>query len=89
MILGFLDGFGTPMVIDRFITLRVVRENMDESTALIFVVVLTYVLLTFVPMIAELMLLPGKGFFTPMMAGALLYVVSTVIVLMYREKKKD
>lgn len=88
MVLGFLDGFGTPLVTDRFMTLNVVRNSVDESTALIFSVVVTYVLLTFAPMIAELMLLPGKGFATPMMAGAIVYAAATVLLLFFRERKK-
>ena len=88
MVLGFLDGFGTPMVTDRFMSLKVVMSEVDESTALIFYVVLSYVLLTFAPMIAELMLIPGEGFVTPMMAGAVIYGVAAVLLIIFREKKK-
>jgi predicted MFS family arabinose efflux permease len=88
MVLGFLDGFGTPMVTDRFMSLKVVMGEVDESTALIFYVVLSYVLLTFAPMIAELMLLPGKGFATPMMAGAAIYALAAVLLVVFRGKKK-
>lgn len=87
MILGFLDGFGTPMVIDRFMELKVVRKNTDESTALIFVMVMTYVLLVFAPMVAELMLLPGKGMLTPMMAGAVVYAAAAVLLIVLRERR--
>lgn len=88
MVLGFLDGFGTPMVTDRFMSLNVVTREVDESTALIFYVVLSYVLLTFAPMIAELMLLPGAGFATPMMLGAIIYAIAAVMLIIFREKKK-
>ncbi|MBR3307884.1 MAG: MFS transporter [Lachnospiraceae bacterium] len=87
MILGFLDGFGTPMVMDQFMELKVVKDAVDESTALIFSVVLAYILLTFAPMIAELLLLPGKGMLTPMMAGACVYVVAAVVIVLYRVVK--
>ena len=81
MILGFLDGFATPMVTDSFMSLKVVKNSVDESTALMFSVVLTYVLLTVAPMIAELMILPGKGFMTPMMIGAAVYAVAAFVLL--------
>jgi hypothetical protein len=87
MVLGFLDGFGTPMETDKFMSLKVVRNEVDESTALIFSVVLSYILLTFAPVIAELMLIPGKGFFTPMMIGVLVYAVAAVILALTRLKK--
>jgi uncharacterized membrane protein len=80
MILGFLDGFATPMVTDRFMTLDIVRNAVDESTALIFSVVISYVLLTFAPMIAELLLLPGQGGFSPMMIGAAVYAAAAVLL---------
>ena len=86
MILGFLDGFGTPMVTDRFMSLRVVRNAVDESTALIFSVVLSYILLTFAPMVAELLLLPGEGAFSPMMIGAVVYAAAAVLLLLVRRK---
>ena len=81
-LLGFLDGFGTPMTTDSFLSLRVVRETVDESTALIFSVVLSYVLLTVAPMVAELLLLPGKGAFSPMLLGAVLYAAAAVLVFL-------
>ena len=87
MVLGFLDGFGTPMETDKFMSLKVVRNEVDESTALIFSVVLSYILLTFAPVIAELMLIPGKGFFTPMMIGVLVYAVAAVILALTRLRK--
>lgn len=88
MVLGFLDGFGTPMVTDQFMELKVVRNEVDESTALIFSVVLSYILLTFAPMIAELLLLPGKGFFNPMMIGMLVYAACAVVLVFYRLGKR-
>lgn len=84
MILGFLDGFATPMCTNQFMELRVVRHAVDESTALAFSVVLSYVLLTFAPMIAELMLLPGKGAVSPMMVGAIVYAAAAVLVFSFR-----
>lgn len=89
MILGFLDGFGTPMVTDQFMSLRVVEKEVDESTSLIFYVVLSYVLLMFAPMVAELLLLPGKGAFSPMLIGAILYAVAAVLVLIVRTRKGE
>ncbi len=87
MVLGFLDGFGTPMVTDRFMTLNIVQKAVDESTALIFFVVLSYVLLTFAPMIAELLLLPGNGIITPMMIGAIVYALAAVLLIVCNHKK--
>ena len=88
MILGFLDGFATPLTTDRFMSLRVVRTAVDESTALIFSVVLSYVLLTFAPMVAELMLLPGRGDFSPMLLGAVLYVLVAVVLILFCNRKE-
>ena len=87
-ILGFLDGFGTPLTTDRFMSLRVVRTAVDEPTALIFSVVLSYVLLTFAPMVAELLLLPGRGAFSPMLLGAALYALAAVVLILFRERKE-
>jgi hypothetical protein len=87
MVLGFLDGFGTPMVTDRFMTLNIVQKAVDESTPLIFFVVLSYVLLTFAPMIAELLLLPGNGIITPMMIGAIVYALAAVLLIVCNHKK--
>ena len=92
MALGFLDGFGTPMATDQFMELKVVKNSVDESTALIFSVVLSFVLLTFAPTIAELMIQPGKGFFTPMNIGACVYAVATILLILWRiggGKKKN
>ena len=50
MILGFLDGFGTPMV-------------------------------------AELLLLPGKGALSPMMIGAVIYAAAAALVFFMRGSK--
>ena len=88
MVLGFLDGFGTPMCTDQFMELNVVKNAVDESTALVFSVVLSYVLLTFAPMIAELMLLPDKGLFSPMLIGAAVYAAAAVLVFFFRRKTK-
>ena len=87
-ILGFLDGFATPLSTDRFMSLRIVRSQVDEPTALIFSVVLSYVLLTFAPMVAELLLLPGRGAFSPLMLGALLYVLAAVVLLLFGKRKE-
>ncbi len=87
-ILGFLDGFATPLVTDNFMDLKIVKQSVNESTALIFSVVLTYVLLTFAPMVAELLLLPGKGAFSPMMIGVAVYVVAAVALFLSGDKKR-
>ena len=88
-ILGFLDGFGTPLTTDRFMELDVVRKSVDESTALIFSVVLSYVLLTFAPMVAELMLLPGKGVVSPMLIGAIIYAAAAVLLMFSKRSKSE
>ena len=88
MVLGFLDGFGTPMCTDQFMELNVVKNAVDESTALIFSVVISYILLTFAPMIAEAMLLPGEGIFSPMMIGTAVYLIAAVSVFIYGAANK-
>ena len=87
MILGFLDGFTTPLYTDQFISLRIVRNTVDESTALIFSVILSYVLLTFAPMIAELLLLPGKGMLSPLMIAILVYAAVAAVLLVPERKQ--
>ena len=89
MILGFLDGFGTPLTTDKFMSLRVVRTEVDESTSLIFSVVLTYVLLTFAPIVAELLILPASGGFSPMMIAVLVYALAAVVVFFMKDSAKN
>ena len=89
MILGFLDGFGTPLTTDKFMSLRVVRDEVDESTSLIFSVVLTYVLLTFAPIVAELLILPASGGFSPMMIAVLVYALAAVVVFFMKDSAKN
>lgn len=87
---GFLDGFATPLVTDKFMSLKVVSESVDESTALIFSVVLSSILLTVAPMIAELMVLPGNGIFSPMMIGAIVYLAAAMLLLFFgRETRRS
>ena len=88
MILGFLDGFATPMCTDQFMELGIVKNAVDESTALAFSVVLSYVLLTFAPMVAELLLLPDQGVFSPMMIGGTVYAVAAVLVFFFLKKRR-
>lgn len=89
MVLGFLDGFGTPMCTDQFMELNVVKNAVDESTALVFSVVLSYVLLTFAPMMAELMLLPDRGLFSPMLIGAAVYAAAAMLLFFFRRKQNS
>ncbi len=88
-VLGFLDGFGTPVCTDTFMELKVVKNAVDESTALIFSVVISYILLTFAPMIAEAMLIPGEGIFSPMMIGTGVYVIAAIAVSVYGAANKN
>lgn len=88
MILGFLDGFATPMCTDQFMELGVVKNAVDESSALIFSVVISYVLITISPVIAELMLLPDRGLLSPMMIGAALYMLAALLVFFFRRHKR-
>ena len=76
------------MCTDQFMELRVVKNAVDESTALVFSVVLSYVLLTFAPMIAELLLLPERGAFSPMMIGGIVYAAAAVLVMFFRTRQK-
>ena len=86
MVLGFLDGFGTPLAVDKFMSLKTVKKEMDESSALIFSVVIFYVLLTFAPIIAELMIIPGKGFLNPMMLGGVIYSLVAILIIVLKKK---
>ena len=88
-ILGFLDGFGTPISTDRFMELDIVRESVDESTALLFSVISSYMLLIFAPTVAELMLRPNIGKVSPMMIGAGAYVLVAVLLLFSKRSKEE
>ena len=39
-------------------------------------------------MVAELMLLPGRGDFSPMLLGAVLYVLVAVVLILFRDRKE-
>ena len=80
MILGFLDGFGTPMVTDSFMSLNTVMNHVDESTALSFYWVLSYLLSMAAPIVAELLLLPSSGAVSPIMIGAVVYLIAAVMI---------
>lgn len=84
MILGFLDGFGTPMVTDNFMSLNIVMNHIDESTALSFYWVLSYLLSTVAPIVAELLLIPSDSFFSPIVIGALLYLAAGILIFISR-----
>ncbi len=88
MILGFLDGFATPLTMDEFMELPVVRNTVSESTALIFSVVLSYVLTTVGPMVAETMLIKTNFVITPLMIGAIVYGVAAFLLFGGSLKKK-
>lgn len=88
MILGFLDGFATPLTMDAFMDLSVVKRTVSESTALIFSVVLSYVLTTVGPMVAETMLIETDLIITPLMIGAIVYAVAAVILFGESFKRK-
>ncbi len=83
LILGFLDGFATPMVTVLFMNLKAVREDLDESTALIFFTEICYVLLTAAPVIAEQLLLPGA-----MPVGAAAYVAAAALALVFGLRRR-
>lgn len=89
MILGFLDGFATPLCADEFMELKVVKETVDESTALIFNVVLSYVLVTVAPVVAELMLADTKVGISPLMIGAICYGVVAVVLMASMSGKRS
>ena len=86
LVLGFLDGFTTPLTTDLFLHLKVVRREVDEGSALLISAELSYVLLTFAPIVAEQMLLPGA---LPIgaMAYAAVAALALVFGLRYRTRK--
>lgn len=87
MILGFLDGFATPLTMDEFMELPVVKKTVSESTALIFGVVLSYVLTTVGPMVAETMLIETEFFVTPLVIGGMVYLLAAILLLIGGIKK--
>ena len=68
--------------------LSVVKRTVSESTALIFSVVLSYVLTTVGPMVAETMLIETDFIITPLMIGAIVYAVAAVILFGESFKRK-
>lgn len=87
MIFGFLDGFATPLSMDEFMELSVVKKTVTESSALIICVVLSYILMTIAPMIAETMLLETDFFLSPLMIGAIAYFLAAFLLMRAKRKR--
>ena len=84
LILGIMDGLATPIATDSFMSLDIVRNYIDESTALTFYSILSYLLMMAAPVAAELLLLPSNGIISPMAIGAFLYGLAAVVIVMSR-----
>lgn len=84
LILGLMDGLATPIATDSFMSLDIVRNYVDESTALTFYNILSYLLMMAAPVAAELLLLPSNGIISPMAIGAFLYGLAAVVIVMSR-----
>ena len=84
LILGLIDGLATPIATDSFMSLDIVRNYIDESTALTFYNILSYLLMMAAPVAAELLLLPSNGIISPMAVGAFLYGLAAAVIVMSR-----
>lgn len=71
-VFGFIDGFATPLATDEFLEMKLIKKTVNESTALIFCVLLTYVFTTVAPIIAELMLIETSAI-SPLFIVAVAY----------------
>lgn len=87
-VFGFLDGFGTPIATDMTFSKIISRKSVNKITALLCPTIVTYILMAFTPMISELFLLPGKGIFTPWLAGAVIYAGIAVSFLAGSRRKE-
>ena len=84
LILGLVDGLATPIATDSFMSLNIVRNYVDESTALTFYNILSYLMMMAAPVAAELLLLPSNGIISPMVIGAFLYGLAAVVIVVSR-----
>lgn len=87
IIFGFLDGFATPLSMDEFMELSIVKRTVSESAALIMCVVISYMLMTVAPMIAEAMLVETNFILSPLTIGAIVYIVAAFFLIAKRKKK--
>ena len=65
-------------------SLNIVRNYVDESTALTFYNILSYLMMMAAPVAAELLLLPSNGIISPMVIGAFLYGLAAVVIVVSR-----
>lgn len=86
MLLGFLDGFATPLSMDQFMEMSIVKKTVTESSALIICVVISYILMTVAPMIAEGMLIETDFFLNPLMIGAVVYFLAAFLLVARKRK---
>lgn len=86
MVFGFLDGFATPLSMDEFMEMSIVKKTVTESSALIICVVISYVLMTVAPVIAETMLLETDFFLSPLMIGAIAYFLAAFLLMLRKRK---
>ena len=83
-ILGLNDGLASPLVMDSFLSLKVVTSSINESAAMILYSCIASLAMMAAPIAAELMLLPSKGVISPMMTGAMLYALAGVLIVASR-----
>ncbi len=83
-ILGLNDGLASPLVADSFLSLKVVTSNISESAAMILYSCLASLAVMAAPVVAELLLIPSNGVISPMVIGAMLYVLAAVLIVAIR-----
>lgn len=54
ILLGLVDGTGVPLATDHFLALPVVKEGMDEATALTLLSIIGFAVMTLAPLILEI-----------------------------------
>ena len=87
MVFGFLDGFATPLTMDAFMEMSVVKRTVSESLALVICVVISYVLMTAAPIAAESMLIETGFALSPLSITGILYGVGAVLLAVPVKRK--
>lgn len=82
-LLGFVDGIGTPLSIDQFMELNIVKNTVDEETALVFLSAISYILNALAPIVANNMV--GENMFgvSRYILFATIFIICAILIFSY------
>ncbi|MEG2439979.1 MAG: MFS transporter [Acetivibrio sp.] len=88
-LLGLLDGVGMPLSTNQFMGLSLVSTTISETTALVFLSAICYILNAAAPMVAESIAgAPIAGVSRYIIAGVIFVICAAVVLIGFHEKKK-